>query len=159
MPRFFVHAHLAALDVPAAFVVFMMSFCFVQWIDKRSWIWTIILGLVFSIAIATKVNALFVPPTLFLWALIFHRRGYLLVRVVIASLIGIIASNLYWPWLYPDFSGRLLEYIRFITVDHWKIWQWYFGEAYMPPPWHFPFVILWAVVPLTISVLYFVGAV
>ena len=159
MPRFFFHAHLAALDVPAAFVVFMMTYCFVQWIDKRSWVWTLILGLVFSVAIATKVNALFVPPTLFLWALIFHRRSYLLIRLVIATLIGIVASNLYWPWLYQDFSSRLIEYIRFITVDHWEIWQWYLGEAYMPPPWHFPFVILWAVVPLTTTILYFIGAV
>ncbi len=159
MPRFFFHAHLAALDVPAAFVVFMMTFCFVQWMDKRSWIWTLFLGLVFSVAIATKVNALFVPPTLFLWALIFHRRAYLLVRVIIASLMGLVGSTLLWPWLYPDFNARLIEYIRFITVDHWEIWQWYFGEAYMPPPWHFPFVILWAVVPLTITILYFIGAI
>ena len=158
MPRFFFHSHLAALDVPAAFMVFMMTFCFVQWMDKRSWKWAFALGLVFGVAIATKVNALFVPPTLFLWALIFHRRWYLLLRLGIASLIGIVVSIFLWPWLYPDVIGRLDEYIRFITVDHWEIGQWYFGKFYMPPPWHFPFVILWAVVPLTITFLYFIGA-
>jgi len=158
MPRFFFHAHLAALDVPAAFAVFMISYCFFQWMDKRSWIWTLALGLIFSVAVATKINALFVPPTLFLWELIFRRRAYLFARLVFASLIGLVVSNLFWPWLYPDFGERWMEYIRFITVDHWKIWQWYLGRAYMPPPWHFPFVILWAVVPLSITVLYFVGA-
>ena len=158
MPRFFFHSHLAALDVPAAFMVFMMTFCFVQWMDKRSWNWTVALGLVFGVAIATKVNALFVPPTLFLWILIFHRRWFLVIRLGIASLIGIVVSILLWPWLYPDVIGRLDEYIRFITVDHWEIGQWYFGKFYIPPPWHFPFVILWAVVPLTITFLYFFGA-
>jgi len=158
MPRFFFHAHLTALDVPAAFVVFMATFFFIQWMDKRSWIWTLALGLVFSIAIATKVNALFVPPTLFLWLLIFHRRTYLFIRLIVASLIGVVMSNLFWPWLYPDFFARWIEYIRFITVDHWSIWQFYLGKVYLPPPWHFPFVMLWAVVPLTITVMYFIGA-
>jgi 4-amino-4-deoxy-L-arabinose transferase-like glycosyltransferase len=158
MPRFFFHAHLAALDVPAAFVVFMMTFCFVQWMDKHSWKWTLALGLVFGVAFATKVNAFFVPPTLFLWALIFHRRWYLLIRLGLASLVGIGTAILLWPWLYPDMISRLTEYIYFITLRHWKIGQWYLGESYLPPPWHFPFVILWAVIPLSITCLYFLGA-
>jgi 4-amino-4-deoxy-L-arabinose transferase-like glycosyltransferase len=159
LPRFFFHAHLAALDIPATFAVVMMTFLYIQWMDKRSWVWTLALGLIFSLAIATKVNALFVPPTLFLWELIFQRRTYLFSRLIFATLIGMVLSNLFWPWLFPDFGPRLLEYIRFITIDHWEIWQWYFGEAYMPPPWHFPFVILWAVVPLAITLLYVIGTV
>jgi 4-amino-4-deoxy-L-arabinose transferase-like glycosyltransferase len=159
MPRFFFHAHLSALDVPAAFAVFMATFCFAHWVDDRSWKWTLILGLVFGAAFATKVNAFFVPPTLFLWMLIFRRRWYLVFRLGIASLLGTGIFVLLWPWLYPDLIGRLSEYIRFVTVEHWSIGQWYFSKFFMPPPWHFTFVMLWAVVPLTIAFLYFLGAI
>jgi 4-amino-4-deoxy-L-arabinose transferase-like glycosyltransferase len=159
MPRFFFHAHLAALDVPAAFVVFTMTFLFFQWLDKRSWIWTLILGVVFGVAFATKVNALFVLPTLLLWILIFYCQERLFYRLGIASLVGFAVSIFLWPWLYPEVIERFFDYIKFITVDHWEIWQWYLGRLYMPPPWHFPFVILWAVVPLTITILYLIGAV
>jgi 4-amino-4-deoxy-L-arabinose transferase-like glycosyltransferase len=157
LPRFFFHAHLAALDVPAAFAVFTMTFCFIQWLDRPSWKWTFALGLVFSVAFATKINTFFVPPTLFLWALIFQRRWYLFIRLGVASLMGLGGAVLLWPWLYPDILARIEDYILFITVDHWEIGQWYFGQFYMPPPWHFPFVILWAVVPLTVTFLYLTG--
>ncbi len=159
MPRFFFHAHLAALDVPAAFMAFMMTFCFAQWLDRRSWKWTLALGVVFGIAFATKINTVFVPLTLLLWTLFFHRHWYLWIRLAIASLVGLVGAILIWPWLYPNISARLVDYINFVTVDHWEIGQWYLGNFYMPPPWHFPFVILWAVVPLTIAGLYFLGVI
>jgi hypothetical protein len=64
-----------------------------------------------------------------------------------------------WPWLYREFVPRLLEYILFVTVDHWKIGQFYLGRFYMPPPWHFAFVMTLAVVPLSLTVSYALGAV
>jgi hypothetical protein len=42
------------------------------------------------------------------------------------------------------------EYILFMTVDHWEIGQFYLYQFYMPPPWHFAFVMIAAVVPLAL---------
>jgi 4-amino-4-deoxy-L-arabinose transferase-like glycosyltransferase len=159
LPRFFFHAHLAALDVPAACAVFFVTFLFWQTKENLSGKWTIVLGLIWGLAFATKINALFLPPALFLWALIFRRQGMLLVRIVLMTLIGVLFSFAVWPWLYPDFPARMIDYLEWISVDHWRIGQWYLGALYMPPPWHFPFVITWAVVPLTITVLYGTGIV
>jgi hypothetical protein len=75
------------------------------------------------------------------------------------TLIGILFSFAIWPWLYPDIPARVMEYLEWVTVTHWKIGQWYLGKLYMPPPWHFPFVMMWAVVPLTLTVLYWIGIV
>ena len=55
------------------------------------------------------------------------------------------------PGCYED------AYIKWVTVDHWKIGQWYLGRFYMPPPWHFAFVMTLAVVPLALTILYLVG--
>jgi 4-amino-4-deoxy-L-arabinose transferase-like glycosyltransferase len=159
LPRFFFHAHLAALDMPATCAVVFVTFLFWKTKDNLSWKWTLILGLVWGLAFATKVNAVFVPPILFLWALLFRRQLRLLVRIVVMTLIGVPFAFSIWPWLYPDIPARVLSYLGFVTVEHWKIGQWYLGKLYMPPPWHFPFVMVWAVVPLTLTVLYWIGIV
>jgi len=159
LPRFFFHAHLAALDMPAAVMIFAVLFVF--WRTKdRTGLWsTIGLGIVWGLAVATKVNAVFVMPILFLWLLIFKRELRLFVRLVLSSIIAFPIFLLSWPWLYPALFERIDEYIRFITIDHWEIGQFYLHEFHMPPPWHFPFVMLFAVVPLTLMLFCIVGVV
>lgn len=150
LPRFFFHAHLAALDVPAAFVVLCLSFVFWKVSDKPGWKWTLLLGLTWGIALATKVNAVFVPPILFLWVLIFRRSWPLILRTFVMTLIGLPFLVLLWPWMYHDTLQRLTDYLLFVTIAHWQIGTWYFSRFYMPPPWHYPFVIALAVTPLTV---------
>lgn len=161
MPRFFFHAHLAALDVPAAAAVLATVFAFWLLKDRHGIGWDVLLGLIWGLALATKVNALFVPPTLFVWLLFFQRRGYLVRRLVVMGLLALPVFLAVWPWLYDkaQFGPRLNWYIRFVTVDHWKIGQYYLGQFWMPPPWHFPLVITLAVTPLTTALLGLAGAV
>lgn len=159
MPRFFFHAHLAALDMPAAVAVFLSTFAFWHARDRPAWGWDLLMGLTWGLALSTKVNAVFVPPTLLLWMLIFRRRLYLFRRLAVMGLVGMGVFLATWPWLYDQFWPRLDWYIRFVTVDHWKIGQWYLGQFHMPPPWHFPFVIVLVVVPLALTLLYLIGTV
>lgn len=159
LPRFFFHAHLTALDMPATCAIVYITFLFWKTRDNPSWKWTLILGLGWGLAFATKINAIFLPAILFVWALVFRRQLKLLVRIVLMVLIGLPFSFAIWPWIYPDIAPRVLGYLGFVSVEHWKIGQWYLGQLYMPPPWHFPFVMVWAVVPLTLTVLYWVGLV
>ncbi len=161
MPRFFFHAHLAALDVPAATAVWATVFAFWLLKDRRGIGWDILLGLIWGLALATKVNAVFVPPTLLAWVLLFQRRWHLLRRLAVMGLLALPVFLAVWPWLYDkaQFWPRLDWYIRFVTVDHWKIGQYYLDRFWMPPPWHFPLVIILAVTPLTAALLSLTGAV
>ncbi len=159
MPRFFFHAHLAALDIPATFAVFITTFAFWQTRNKSKWTWGILLGVVWGLALATKINAIFLPFTLGLWWLIFSRKGKLALRLVLMGLIAIPVFFAVWPWLYHQTIGRLVEYIGFVTVNHHQIGQYYLGQFYMPPPWHFGFVILWAVLPLSLILLFVAGVI
>jgi 4-amino-4-deoxy-L-arabinose transferase-like glycosyltransferase len=142
MPRFFFHTHLAALDMPATCAIVYVTFLFWKTKDNPSWKWTLILGLAWGLAFATKINAIFLPPILFMWALIFRRQLKLLVRTVLMTLIGIPFAFAVWPWVYPDLVPRVMSYLGFVSVEHWKIAQWYLGKLYMPPPCHFPFVMV-----------------
>lgn len=159
LPRFFFHAHLAALDMPAAVASFAVVYVFWKVKDRPGWWGTAVLGVVWGLAVATKVNAVFVMPTLFLWLLLFQREVRVFVRLVLASILAFPIFVLSWPWLYPAPYDRIYEYVRFITVDHWEIGQFYLHRFYMPPPWHFPFVMVIAVVPLMFLLFYAVGVV
>jgi 4-amino-4-deoxy-L-arabinose transferase-like glycosyltransferase len=159
MPRFFFHAHLAALDVPAAFAVLATVFAFWRTRDWRALRWDLCLGIVWGLAMATKINAIFVPVALLAWTLLFQRRFHLFRRLVLMGLIGIPVFLAVWPWLYHESVPRLLEYILFVTVDHWPIGQFYLDCFHMPPPWHFAFVMTLAVVPLSLTLSYVLGAV
>jgi 4-amino-4-deoxy-L-arabinose transferase-like glycosyltransferase len=157
MPRFFFHAHLSALDVPAAFSAFLVTFLFWKTLDKTGWKWGVLLGIVWGLALATKINAAFVIVTFALWLLFFRREMNQFVRLLIMGITAIPVFFIAWPWLYHHTIERITEYILFITVDHWEIGQYYLGQFFMPPPWHFGFVMLWAVLPITLTILYFTG--
>jgi hypothetical protein len=163
MPRFFFHAHLAALDVPGAVVFFAVIS--VGWHTRhatgfwRSTAVGLLLGLIWGIGLATKINAAFALPVLGLWMLFFQRRWGICWRLVLMAATGPGVFLALWPWLYFDTWKRLEAYIRFITVDHWQIDQWYFGVSHMPPPWHFPFVMLVFVLPTTLLMLGIIGLV
>lgn len=61
-PRHFFHAHLACFDMPVAAAWLLVVYAF--WrseTDDRWWLWT---GLLWGAALATKHNALFLPPVL-----------------------------------------------------------------------------------------------
>lgn len=161
MPRFFFHAHLAALDVPVAVSIFAVIFLFWLTRDRQGNGWDVCLGVAWGLAFMFKINAIFILPMLFVWMVLFYRRWYLFWRLVTTGFVGLPTSILVWPWLYHDTSSRFKHYLGFMSVDHWKLGTgvWYFGQFYNPPPWHFPFVMTLAVVPLTLTILYFVGIV
>jgi hypothetical protein len=157
MPRFFFHAHLAALNAPAATTIFATACLFWGTRERTDLRTDCLLGLMWGITLGTKINAVVVPIAAGLWTLLFQRHLYLFRRLIVMGLIGAPISLVAWPWLYHETMPRLLEYVRWVTVDHWKIGQWYLGRFTMPPPWHFTLVMTFAVVPLTLTLLYLLG--
>jgi 4-amino-4-deoxy-L-arabinose transferase-like glycosyltransferase len=156
MPRFFFHAHLAALDVPVAVAAFALTFLFWKTIDRKEWWWGLVLGLVWGLAVATKLNGVFVPIALVLWCLAFRRKWAVALRLVLMGLSAIAVFILVWPWVYHQTWNRILDYVDFHT-NHYPIGQWFFGKYYLPPPATFVPVMLWAAVPLTLLVTSFAG--
>ncbi len=152
LPRFFFHAHVAALDVPGALAYIGGVLCFYHLRNQRAWWATLVFGVLWGLGIATKINAAFVMPTVALWWLFYDRRGYLLGRIIGASLLGIAVFVAVWPWLWVDPITRISDYIRWVTVDHWQIPQWFMGAALLPPPWYFAPVMAVMTTPLPMLV-------
>lgn len=160
LPRFFFHAHLAALDVPVSAMIFFVCFAFWETRSSFSIKWTLLLGFLFGLAISTKINGLIELPIILLaWVLSFQPTRAMFIRLAAMGGIGLAFFFLLWPWLYHDTVQRALGYILFMTVNHYPIAQWYHYAIYMPPPWHYPLVILLLVLPVTITFFGTAGAV
>jgi 4-amino-4-deoxy-L-arabinose transferase-like glycosyltransferase len=160
MPRFFFHAHLAAIDVPVTTMIFAVVYTFWLSHDHPGLKWTLLLGFIWGLALATKIHALFIPPIVLpVWALIFQRQRYVFIRLALMGLIGAGVFILSWPWLYHDLLKHLTAYVGFMTTARLPVEQYYFGKLYAPPPWHFPFVMTIVVVPFAILFLSTIGAV
>jgi 4-amino-4-deoxy-L-arabinose transferase-like glycosyltransferase len=157
MPRFVFHAHLSALDVPGAAGVLATLAAFWWARDRRDVRADVWVGLAWGLAMGLKVNAVVAPIVLLLWTILVRRQGYLFRRLVVMGAVGGLVFVLSWPWLYDQFLPRLIDYVLFITVDHWEIGQYCLGRCYMPPPWYFGSMIVFAVVPLALSVAGIVG--
>jgi 4-amino-4-deoxy-L-arabinose transferase-like glycosyltransferase len=159
MPRFFFHAHLAAIDIPVTSMIFAVMYVFWLGHDRPGLRWTFLLGFMWGLAITTKITALFISPiVLFVWTLLFRPWRYLFVRIVMMGLIGISFFIVSWPWLYYDLLNRLTAFIGFMTTERLPVEQYYFGKLYAPPPWHFSFVMTIIVVPVSLILLAAIGA-
>lgn len=73
-PNLFGYAHIAVTDLPLATMWFITTYSF--WKGLRSWKWSVALGIVWGLALATKFPALLIPAPLILWAHLFHRDKY-----------------------------------------------------------------------------------
>jgi hypothetical protein len=93
VPRHFFHAHLACFDMPVAALWLWVVYAF--WrseTDGRWWVWT---GLLWGAALATKHNALFLPPILLPFAVaraLQASAGKAAARAVLEQALGVLAG-------------------------------------------------------------------
>jgi hypothetical protein len=98
MPRVFFHDHLASLDVAASSMIVGTLVLFWKTRRRRQWWVDVTLGLVWGLAVGTKINAIFVWPTLLLWALAFDRRPRMLARLGVMGAAGHGCSPGWGSW-------------------------------------------------------------
>ena len=165
MPRVFGDGHLAALDVPVALAMFAATMVFVRaGTNGRRAAWA---GLLWGVALLTKLNAVFLPVILVPWALWRFRRRALLPCLVLL-LVGGTTFFAGWPWLWHDTARRAREYVvnKSERIEPGErptgtttIPVYYFGQTYRecPAPWHYPFVLTLATVPVGLLLLSGIG--
>ncbi len=156
MPRVFGHGHLAALDVPVALACFAATLAFSRaWERKR---WAVAAGLLWGVALLTKLNAVFLPVVLIPWALWVQRRR----AVLPCTMLLILGSATFvagWPWLWSRTWDRVREYAANKVermgsgerpMGTTNIPVYYMGSTYRErtAPWHYPFVLTLVTVPL-----------
>jgi hypothetical protein len=171
-PHYFFHAQISCFDAPITTMALVVGLAY--WKSLRSPRWGILCGVLYGIALGTKLNAWLMPFFLlahYLWI----RRGDLrrrrLPRVPLAfvsmATLGPLVFFLSWPYLWPDPPARARAYLRrHLEHEHYNFE--YLGRNWNLPPkdtdlqllrMTFPFVSTLFTVPATTLALAVAGAV
>ena len=111
---------------------------------ESSW-WAVLTGVLFGVAMATKINAVLLPVILFPWAFLFHRRMSIN-NLYSMIFLGPVVMVLVWPWLWSDGIAHFLSYLQW-NFQHQIMRVLYDGVIYNSAPWHYPFVLAAITVP------------
>ena len=96
MPRLFAHAHFVELDLPLSVLWLLTLYCFYLGIEKCKW--SVCTGIVFGLALLTKVTAIFILIPLLFWAQFINKKRYTH-NLFSLFFIGFPLFILLWPWL------------------------------------------------------------
>jgi len=124
---------------------------------KRLLIQSAIGGLLFGLALLTKVQAVLLPIPVALWALI-TLRWRAIPRLAIWGLAGGLVFFLFWPHMWSSPVAHVQAYLG-RTTDRATLYVWYLGQslADRDVPWHYPWVMFLATVPVGLHLAGFCG--
>lgn len=171
LPRFWFHSQVATLDVPVACMVVAVA-AWVWWAERdprRS----LAAGVVFGLALLTKLNAPFAVLPAIVYVLVLRWRGVKVQKsphvalrlppiprvLFVMAIVGPVLFVLLWPHLWFDTGKRLGAYLGF-HLNHYPIYMFYDGVIYEKPfaPWHAPFFMAFSTIPLAVFIAGLVGA-
>ncbi len=161
MPRVFGHAHLAALEtvMNLTFTAAVLSVA-AWWRDPEDTATrpprfrrTAFAGLLWGLALLTKIQAVLIGPPVVLWAF-WHWRGKAIGPLLVWGIFGLLVFFLGWPWLWFDPLPHAMEYFR-STTNRSTLYVWYFGERFadLRVPWHYSFVLFLTTLPVGLLIL------
>lgn len=161
MPRVFAHAHLGALDTFITLFWTSALLAAARAVQaKRPVVAMAVAGLVWGLALLTKIHAWLLPPIVLVWALARLRRGKAVAAASAWAVSGLTVFVAGWPWLWYDTWPRLKAYLG-TGVERLTIHAQYFGRVFADRdvPWHYPWVYFAVTVPIGLQALGLVGAV
>jgi 4-amino-4-deoxy-L-arabinose transferase-like glycosyltransferase len=155
MPRMFAHAHLGALDTflclfwTAALIAAERAL-----LSGRPILGMLLAGLVWGLAILTKIHAWLLPPILLAYVLACGVSVRRLLALAVWGVSGLVVFCAGWPWLWYDTADRLRAYFG-TGVERAALLVQYFGQVYADRdvPWHYPWFYFAVTVPIGLHAL------
>ena len=164
LPRIFFHAHLLAMDYPAMAVWVAALYAFWRSIKNPGWLWAV--SFLLGLGLLIKINGFMIYiPILLSWffldretppgpSIISPEFRKILLLFGVPSIVFVAG----WPWLWPQPVYRILDFLSF-HYHHSPIYTYYLGGQTLLPPWHYPFVLILATVPLITLIPFSIGLV
>ncbi|MFO0919772.1 MAG: glycosyltransferase family 39 protein [Planctomycetaceae bacterium] len=152
MPRIWGHAHLASLEtitnLTCTAAVLAMAHGWNQSTPPTVRA-SLLAGAWLGLAFLTKIQAIFLPLSMIVWA-IWRWRTNSWKPLLLWGLAAGAVFFLGWPWLWLDPIGHGYAYFARTTARA-TLSVWYFGMKYSDRevPWHYPWVMFAATIPLT----------
>ncbi|MES2790704.1 MAG: glycosyltransferase family 39 protein, partial [Planctomycetota bacterium] len=160
MPRVFGHAHLAALEtvLNLTYVAAVLSVARTWSASTAPTVRTALLsGLWLGLALLTKIQAIFIPIPVLVWAVLNWRQRAVW-PLLIWGVTGVVVFVCGWPWLWLDPVGHVLKYLGHAS-ERSVIQVWYCGQMFADRavPWHYPWVLFATTVPVGLHLLGLAG--
>jgi len=161
MPNLFGYAHFAMTDMPLTAMWLLTVFCF--WKGLQRWTWSLALGVVWGLALATKFPALLIPIPLLLWAHLFHRRSYhnnAFAMVFLSPVVMVICQPYLWHRTLPRLSLFVFDSVSRSIRPETNFAVFFFNTQYdsAAAPWYYPFFMTAVSVPEAVLILAVIGA-
>ncbi|QDT39603.1 ArnT family glycosyltransferase [Stratiformator vulcanicus] len=162
MPRVLGHAHLASLEtmIGLAYTAFTLHVA-ATWRAERGvpGFIAIVTGLLWGLALLTKIQAVLLPIPLTIWAL-WHWRFRAVRPLVIVAIVGLGTFFVGWPWLWLDPLTHAREYFA-SAADRQPLHVFYFGRQWndVSVPWHYPWLMSLVTTPVMLLGLGLLGLV
>jgi 4-amino-4-deoxy-L-arabinose transferase-like glycosyltransferase len=159
MPRLFAHAHFATLDTILNLFWVGTVLAAAGAVEARRPVWALAAaGVLWGLALLTKIHAWLLPPLLLGWTLarLGWRRGT--AGWLAWCVVGLAILFVGWPWLWHDPVGRLRAFLG-TSVERLALRVEYFGRVYLDRdvPWHYPWLYFAVTVPVGLHLLGVVG--
>jgi hypothetical protein len=161
MPRVFGHAHLGSVEtiMNLTWTMVVLGVLY-YWVPGRtiSNVGAILVGFLFGIAMLTKIQGVLLSVPITVWTLS-HWRLRAIVPLALFGFAASITFVVLWPWLWFDPIPRSLEYLG-RTTNRVILHTFYQGIRFrdVDVPWHYPFVMFAATMPVGILFAGCVGA-
>jgi hypothetical protein len=161
-PNLFGFAHIAVTDLPLASMWFLTSYSF--WKGLSNWKWSIVLGVIWGLALSTKFPAVVILIPLIVWAHLFHRDKYVnnLFTMLFIAPVVMVATQ---PYLWHQTGLRVLEFV-YEGISRGYRAETNFGVLFfgqiLPSshlPWHYSFFMIGVTTPEPLVVLASLGVV
>ena len=158
VPRVFAHAHFATLDTFASvtYVSAVLALVVAYESGAKGWYFGLA-GLVWGLALATKIHGLLLLPPVVMWML-WQFRWRAFVGLAWWSVAGGLVFYALWPWLWLAPYEHLLEFVASAT-ERQSLHVFYGGQVWNDRlvPWHYPWIMLVVTLPLGLFLLGMLG--
>lgn len=117
------------------------------------WLAAVLAGIVFGLALLTKIQAILLPVPVAIWAVWNWRRRAVL-PLVIWGTVALVVMLIGWSWLWSHPVGRMRIYLS-QTTQRISLPVWYLGQSVRDREvaWHYPWVMFATTVPFGLLVL------
>ena len=160
IPNLFGFAHFVVTDMPLTTLWLLTVYCFVK--GLRDWRWSLVLAVVWGLALATKFPAFLIPIPLLLWAHLYHRHYYhnnVFSMIFLSPIIMVSLQPYLWHKTLPRIAMFLYDSVSrgFRPDVNYAIF--FFNKIYVSSnvPWYYPFFMTAVTIPETILILILIG--
>jgi len=162
LPRVYGHLHIASLDVPMMVWWALTVIAFYEGAQRPIFSrWHILTGLLYGLALSTKLHSFFLPVPLLVWMVAGRKwtAWRCWVAMAVLSPLVYLCTQVY---LWHDFWPRLLDrFIAYSTKDAAApVRVLYFGLQFSDrTPWHYPIVMTLITIPAVTLFFLILGAI